>query len=106
MRAVDPLSLVTEDVVEAFHRDGAVWIPGLLSPTWMRLIAQGVQRNLNSPGPQLIKHFEGQPGEYLDDFGNYLVNPEYQRLLADSPIVDVVAKVLRTRKLYYFLDQI
>jgi ectoine hydroxylase-related dioxygenase (phytanoyl-CoA dioxygenase family) len=106
MRSVDPLSLVTEDVVEAFHRDGAVWIPGVLSPTWMRLIAQGVQRNLNSPGPQLIKHFEGQPGEYLDDFGNYLVNPEYQRLLADSPIVDVVAKVLRTRKLWYFLDQI
>ena len=72
---LDPLSLVTEDVIEAFHRDGAVWIPGLLSPTWMRLIAQGVQRNLNNPGPQLIRHFEGQPGEYLDDFGNYLVKP-------------------------------
>ena len=103
---LDPLSLVSDEVIEAFHHDGAVWIPGLLSPAWMHLIAQGVQRNLNSPGPQLIRHFEGEPGEYLDDFGNYQVIPEYQRLLADSPIVDVVAKVLRTKKLWYFLDQI
>ena len=75
----DPLSLVTHEIVDAFERDGAVWIPGLLSASWMDLIAHGVQRNLNNPGPHLIKHFAGEPGEYHDDFGNYLVVPEYQR---------------------------
>jgi ectoine hydroxylase-related dioxygenase (phytanoyl-CoA dioxygenase family) len=103
---VDPLSLVTEEVVAAFERDGAVWIPGLLSPGWMRLIALGVQRNLNSPGPQLIRHYAGEPGEYHDDYGNYAVIPEYQRLLADSPIVEVMARVLRSEQLWLFLDQI
>jgi ectoine hydroxylase-related dioxygenase (phytanoyl-CoA dioxygenase family) len=66
----------------------------------------GVQRNLNSPGPNLIRHFEGEAGEYHDDFGNYFAIPEYQRLLADSPIADVMAKVLRTDKVWLFLDQI
>jgi hypothetical protein len=102
----DPLSLVTEEVIARFERDGAVWIPGLLSVSWMRLAALGVQRNLNAPGPNVIKHFEGQPGEYHDDYGNYFVNPEYQRLIADSPIVDVMAKLLRTKQLWLFLDQI
>jgi ectoine hydroxylase-related dioxygenase (phytanoyl-CoA dioxygenase family) len=102
----DPLALVTEEVIRQFERDGAVWIPALLSDAWVRLIGQGVQRNLNSPGPNLIRHFEGEPGEYHDDYGNYLVTPEYQRLLADSPIADVVAKVLRTENLWLFLDQI
>jgi ectoine hydroxylase-related dioxygenase (phytanoyl-CoA dioxygenase family) len=103
---VDPLSLVTEEVIATFERDGAVWIPGLLSPSWMELAAFGVQRNLNTPGPHLIKHFAGEPGEYHDDYGNYPVIPEYQRLVEDSPIVDVMAKVLRTKKLWLFLDQI
>jgi ectoine hydroxylase-related dioxygenase (phytanoyl-CoA dioxygenase family) len=102
----DALSLVTKEVVDAFERDGAVWIPGLLSASWMDLIAHGVQRNLNNPGPHVIKHFAGERGEYHDDFGNYQVMPEYQRLVADSPIVDVIAKVLRTEKLWLFLDQI
>jgi hypothetical protein len=102
----DPLSRVTDEVVETFWRDGAVWIPGLLSSAWMGLIAQGIQRNLNNPGPLAKTHFAGQPGEYYDDYVNYHVVPEYQRLLADSPIVDVMAKVLKTRNLWLFCDQI
>jgi ectoine hydroxylase-related dioxygenase (phytanoyl-CoA dioxygenase family) len=102
----DPLECVTDGVIERFERDGAVWIPGLLSDAWLRLIAQGVQRNLDNPGPNLIRHFAGEPGEYLDDFGNYELIPEYQRLLAYSPIAEAMAKVLRTERLWLFLDQI
>jgi hypothetical protein len=102
----DPLSLVTDEVIARFERDGAVWIPGLLSPNWMRLIEVGVQRNLGMPGPYAIRHFEGEPGEYHDDFGNFGVIPEYQRLLADSPLAAVTARLLRSESLWLFLDQI
>jgi hypothetical protein len=104
--AADPLALVTDEVVEGFARDGAVWIPGLLSPAWMQLIAQGIDRVCRNPGPLLLREFEGEPGEYFNDFRNYLVTPEFRRLLADSPIADVVAKVLKAEKLWLFLDQI
>jgi ectoine hydroxylase-related dioxygenase (phytanoyl-CoA dioxygenase family) len=100
------LSLVTDDVVATFKRDGAVWIPGLLSESWMRLIAQGVERVHSCPGPLVSREFAGQPGEYYNAYGNYAVIPEFQRLLADSPIVDVVAKILRAENLWLFLDQI
>ncbi len=102
----DPLSLVTDHVIETFARDGAVWIEGLLSPAWMRLIAQGVQRNINNPGPMAKTYFPGQGGEYSDDYCNYFVNPEYQRLLADSPIAAVMAKLLQSQELWLFCDQI
>jgi ectoine hydroxylase-related dioxygenase (phytanoyl-CoA dioxygenase family) len=102
----DPLARVTPEIVERFHRDGAVWIPGLLSPGWLKLIDQGVRRNLKTPGPMAIHHYAGEPGDYHDDYGNYQVIPEYQRLVEDSPIVDAMAKVLRTGKLWLFLDQI
>jgi hypothetical protein len=102
----DRLALVSDGIVEAFWRDGAVWIENLLSPAWLRLIAQGVERNLRSPGPLAATVFAGEPGEYRQDYVNYWVNPEYQRLLADSPIAAVMAKVLRSDKLWLFCDQI
>jgi hypothetical protein len=102
----DALARVTEAAVEAFERDGAVWIPGLLAPAWVRLIAQGVQRNLNNPGPHAFTAFAGQPGAYHQDYGNFPITPEYQRLLADSPLVDAMARLLRTEKLWLFVDQI
>jgi hypothetical protein len=102
----DPLALVTDEIVAAFWRDGGVWIEGLLSPAWLRLIAQGVERNLRHPGPLAVATFAGQPGEYRQDYVNYWAIPEYQRLLADSPIPAVMAKVLKTRDLWLFCDQI
>ncbi len=104
--AHDPVGPVTSEIVEAYARDGAVWIPGLLSPGWMRLIAQGLERNVRNPGPNASKAFSGEPDEFLQDYCNYFVNPEYQRLLADSPIVDAMAKVIQTGELWLFTDQI
>jgi len=102
----EALALVTDEVIEAFWRDGAVWIPGLLSPAWMQLIELGVKRNIKNPGPLGHFHFEGQEGEYWDDYCNFEANPEYQRLLADSPIAAVGAKLLRSENLYLYCDQI
>jgi ectoine hydroxylase-related dioxygenase (phytanoyl-CoA dioxygenase family) len=92
--------------VKAYQRDGAVWIKGLLSPAWMRLIDQGIQRNIKSPGPLGHTFLAGQEGEYCDDYCNFDVTPEYRRLLADSPIVDVMARILQSQNVWLFCDQI
>ena len=102
----DPLSLVTDGIIEAFKRDGVVWIPQLLSPAWLSLLEFGLKRNMNNPGPYGLWHWEGQPGSYWDDYCNYAAIPEYQRLLADSPIADVVAKLMQSKELWLFGDQI
>lgn len=102
----DPLSRVTDEIVATFRRDGVVWIPKLLSPAWLSLLEFGLRRNMNNPGPYGLWHWEGEPGSYWDDYCNYAVVPEYQRLLADSPIVDVMAKLLGSEELWLFGDQI
>jgi len=101
----EALSRVTDEMVAAYQRDGVLWIRGLLSPSWIELIELGIQRNINSVGPYSKKyHTDG--GFYYDDMLNFRVNPEYQMLVADSPIVDVMARVLQTKELWLFSDQI
>jgi ectoine hydroxylase-related dioxygenase (phytanoyl-CoA dioxygenase family) len=99
------LARVTDEIVAAYQRDGAVWISGLLAPAWLRLIGQGVQRNINALGP-LSRRYLTEGGEFYDDICNYAAIPEYQRLVADSPIVEVMARVMRSRELWLFCDQI
>jgi len=102
----DCLALVTDERIEAFNRDGAVWIPGLISPEWLPLIEQGIRRNIKKPGPLAKMHAPGELGEFHDDYCNFQVIPEYQILVAESPIVDVMAKLLQTDRLWLYCDQI
>lgn len=102
----DCLALVTDERIATFRRDGGVWIPGLIAPAWLRLIEQGISRNLKRPGPLAKMHEPGDPGEFFDDYCNYQVIPEYQILLAESPIVDVMAKLLGSERLWLYCDQI
>jgi ectoine hydroxylase-related dioxygenase (phytanoyl-CoA dioxygenase family) len=97
---------ITPEVVEQFETDGAVWLPGLLSRSWLTLIEAGLRRNVNNPGPNARTHYKGRPGAFYDDHCNYAAIPEYQRLLEDSPMADILVKLLKTENLWLFYDQI
>lgn len=97
---------VTEEMKRQFREDGVVLLPHVLEPTWMDLVALGIQRNLNNPGPYAQVHYEGTPRAFIDDYCNYAAVPEYQMLAEHSPMVDVVATILETENLWLFYDQI
>jgi ectoine hydroxylase-related dioxygenase (phytanoyl-CoA dioxygenase family) len=97
---------VTEAMRQAFWDDGAVLLPQVLERTWVDLVELGVQRNLRNPGPYFQHHYAGTPRAFIDDYCNYAAIPEYQMLLRWSPIVDVVAAVLGSERLWLFYEQI
>ncbi len=91
---------------QRFEEDGVVHLPGVLSPAWVELLETGIKRNLLHPGPYGRRLYEGTEREIIMDHSNFRVIPEYQILLADSPIVDIVAALLGTENLWLFFDQI
>jgi len=99
-------AVVTDEMMRRYDEDGVVLIRKALSPVWLDLIEMGVKRNLMNPGPQATRYFEGKPGEFYDDHCNYDNVPEYRRLLEDSPIADMMRRLLRTQQLWLFYDQI
>ena len=80
---------VTEEMKRQFREDGVVHLPQVIEPTFLELIAIGIRRNVNSPGPYRKRHYEGTDREFYDDYCNYAAVPEYRMLLRDSPIVGV-----------------
>jgi ectoine hydroxylase-related dioxygenase (phytanoyl-CoA dioxygenase family) len=97
---------VTAELRARFWDDGVVVLPQVLEPTWMDLVELGVRRNLRNPGPYATRHYPGTAREFVDDYCNYHAIPEYRMLLEHSPLVDVVAAVLDTERLWLFYEQI
>ena len=49
-----------------YQKDGAVPLRGVISPEWIARLREGVEENLNQPGPY-AKHYtpEGNPGRFF-----------------------------------------
>ena len=106
-KRLQALESVTPEIIRSFQEDGFVFLPGLLSQEWVMLAEAGAKRNRANPGPNATMHFAGNKDrEFYDDHCNYAVNPEYQRLLEDSPLADVAAKIIETSGLWLYFDQI
>lgn len=97
---------VSESDIETYQRDGVLQIKGALSPSWVELIANGIERNIRNPGPFASTYFKGHPGEFNDDYCNYETIPEFRMLLQMSPIADMAMALTRSSNLWLFYDQI
>lgn len=98
--------IVTDEVIETYQRDGAVFLPQVISEPWLDLISIGIERNLRSPGPFGQDYKSGGDGRFFMDFRNFAVNPEYQRVLYDSPIVDILAAVMECDEVWLYYEQL
>ena len=105
-RSASGTSIVTDEMRKQFREDGVVVLRGLLEPTWLQMIDQGVLRNVKNPGPYQVRYYEGTDREFLMDMCNWFTIPEFRMLCSDSPLVDVIADLLDTQELRMFYDQI
>src|SRR5215213_9035053 len=91
---------------EIWERDGVVHLPQVLPKEWVDLIEVGITRNLQHPGPYGRHLYPDSDREIIMDHSNFRAIPEYQILLSDSPIAEVVASILGTEQLWLFFDQL
>lgn len=97
---------VTKQQIEAYKRDGVVFLPQVIEQGWLDLIEIGFERNLRSPGPFGRDYESGGSGRFFMDHKNFGVNPEFQRVLYDSPIVDLLAAVMECEEVWLYYEQV
>lgn len=101
----DPVALITPEVVERYRTDGVVFLRQALHPEWIELVGMGLQRVLADGGQAKHKFFDDQPGEFLETVRNYDAIPEIQRLVYDSPIADMIGKLVGSERVWYYSDE-
>jgi ectoine hydroxylase-related dioxygenase (phytanoyl-CoA dioxygenase family) len=96
---------VTEEMVEAYQRDGVVLVKGLWAD-WVEMLRAGIARNMANPTQQMATLKPGEPGSFFDDYCNWTKVPEFAAVIRQSPAAAVAARLMRSRTVQLFHDHV
>ena len=78
--------MATADI-EAFRRDGAVVLRGLLRPEHVATLTTGIDANLRQPSPRAkVASSKADPGFFIEDFCCWDENPHYRDFIFSAPL--------------------
>jgi ectoine hydroxylase-related dioxygenase (phytanoyl-CoA dioxygenase family) len=92
--------------IEAFQRDGAVLLGGLLADH-VASLREAVMANMASPGP-FERTYEPADGTapFFQDFCNWSRIDGYRRAVTASPMAEAAARLMRSRTARIFHDHV
>jgi ectoine hydroxylase-related dioxygenase (phytanoyl-CoA dioxygenase family) len=92
----------------AYRDDGAVHVAGLLDPAALDLAEAAFRWSLANPGPASSRPFDGIDGSFYQDLCNPEApkNTEYQALLSDSPLAEVVSAIWDDPQIWFMYEQV
>lgn len=97
---------VTDEMIAAFARDGAVMIPGLWADR-VDALRDGVARNMAEPGPHAAENLRpGEGGRFFDDYCNWTRIPEFAEVIRNSCVARVAAALMRSDIVQVFHDHV
>ena len=100
--------LVDQGDVDAYERDGAVCIRGVLDDGEIELLREEIEQGLERKGAGFKNHTErnkGKTGRFAHMFQMWQQSDRLASFTANSRLVDVVADLMRTSKVNLFFDQ-
>jgi ectoine hydroxylase-related dioxygenase (phytanoyl-CoA dioxygenase family) len=99
-------SLVTQETVDQFQRDGAVLIKGLFAD-FVEPLRAGIARNMAEPGPYAAENLhKGEAGRFFDDYCNWTRISEFEQVIRESPAAEVAADLMQSRSVQMFHDHV
>lgn len=100
---MQPLS---KEQVKAYQQDGVVCLPGVFS-AWVDTLAEGVEYNLDNPGPYAADNLKpGESGRFFDDYCNWQQIPAFVRFVRESPIASLAAQLMQSSTVQVFHDHV
>ena len=97
---------VSQEQIDAYHEDGAVFIPGLFRDQ-VETIRAGIDRNMRDPGPSAAENLsDGEAGRFFDDYCNWTRIPEFETVLKDPVVRDAAAALMKSESVQVFHDHV
>ncbi|MEJ6393234.1 phytanoyl-CoA dioxygenase family protein [Gymnodinialimonas sp. 2305UL16-5] len=99
-------SLVSQDMIDAYQRDGVTIIRGLFSD-YVDTIRKGIARNMADPGPYAAENLKpGESGRFFDDYCNWQRISEFRDVIEHSPAGEVAADLMGSDTTQIFHDHV
>ena len=102
----NPAGLPTS-VRDAFTRDGATVLRGVLTPSEVQLLTRGIEHNLAHPsGLVMVASQPDDPGRFVEDFCTWQDNPAYREIMTGSALPHVAAQLMQSQTVRLYHDHL
>ncbi|MGB0901940.1 phytanoyl-CoA dioxygenase family protein [Halocynthiibacter sp.] len=99
-------SLLTQEHIETYQRDGVVLIKGLFKDQ-VEKIRAGIERNMKEPGPYASENLQqGEGGRFFDDYCNWTRIPEFEQVIRTSCAAEIAADLMGSNRVQVFHDHV
>ena len=96
---------ISEAEINNYAKDGALLIKNLLTPEEVSDLRKGIEVNISHPSSRAkVASKDRDPGWFFEDFCNWHENPAYKRIIFESAISEVAAKLIRSEQVRLFHD--
>ncbi|WP_395539955.1 phytanoyl-CoA dioxygenase family protein [Neotabrizicola sp. sgz301269] len=96
---------VTDEMREAYARDGVVLIKGLWSD-WVEVLRRGVEADMADPTFQMVNLKPGEAGKFFDDYCSWQRIPEFRDAIFNSGVARVAAELMGSQGVQLFHDHV
>lgn len=102
-----PTITLTDEQIEAFHRDGVIVVRGLFSADEVATIERGIERVLADPGPMFkVASQPDDPGRFVEDFCRWQDIEEIEQIARTSQAADVARQLMGGSSVRLFHDHV
>ena len=101
------VDVLTPAVAERYQRDGAIVLRNVIEDHWLSVLADGIQRNLDNPGPLARTYTQDKgatEGFFFGDAGVWQAVPEYEDFLFNSPAAEIAALLTGASQINLYFD--
>ena len=99
-------TLVTDEMVATYQRDGVVLVKGLWHD-WVEDLRAGIARNMADPGPYASENLKpGEAGRFFDDYCNWNRIPEFEHVIRRSDVAAVAGRLMGSQRVQLFHDHV
>ncbi len=97
---------ISQSLVDAYARDGAVLVKGLFADQ-VDLLRDGVAQNMETPGPYAAENLkEGQTGRFFDDYCNWTRIAAFETAIKAPAVSAVAAQLMGSDRVQMFHDHV
>lgn len=107
MRDKQAKTHLSQELISAFQRDGAVCLRGFLNAGDIAVLRQGIELNLSALSPRAkVASQPDDPGYFVEDFCTWQNNPFYQRIIFETDLAFAASQLIQSASVRLFHDHL
>ncbi len=101
------MQILDSEIIEAFQRDGAVVLRGVLSTMPLMQLELGIEHNLSNLSPLAITASEADdPGLFVEDFCTWQSNEHYKSILKETALPWIARDLMQSESVRLYHDHL